>query len=67
MQNHLTYEELMGYSVQKTLRACATDMGSINTASWYIADPLFYAKFSIWVGRFSKFYPNLLKFEKIWK
>ena len=42
-----------------------------KSASWYINDPLFYAKFGIWMDRFSKFSPiwakigsNLTKFEK---
>ena len=39
-------------------------------ASWYINDPLFYAKL-IWMGGFFKMFPNLshqnwLKFKKIW-
>ena len=40
-----------------------------KSASGYMNDPLHYAKFGIWMGRFLKMFPNLsqnwLKFKKI--
>ena len=42
-----------------------------KSAFWYMNDPLFDAKFDIWMGYFVKIFPNFsqnwLKFKKIWK